>query len=452
MVSLTEGDHTFEFRFIQSQFNVNWFDFALQGYTPPTANAGPDQTVMTNQTVNLSGSGTGAGITYKWTQPGGTPATISNDMLPNPMITGLTTPGLRTFRLTVTDNTSTTASDDVDIMVIAPGTSTPYGGVRWPIPGKLEAENYDVGGQGIAYNDLSTGNYGGVYRSDNVDVQSCSEGGYNVGWIQANEWIQFAVHVNIAGNYTFTSRVASVNSGTSLQLQVDGSNVGTPVAVPNTGGWQNWTTVTIPVTLSTGGDHTFRFVFNGNGVNENGFNVNWFNFALAGYTPPTANAGPDQTVLTGQTAMLTGSGTGAGPLTYLWEQTGGTPATIVSPASAMTNITGLTTTGVRTFRLTVKDNISVTAIDYVTVTVNDMITSTPYGGTRWPVPGILQAEDYDNGGQNVAYYDLSPENSGGGYRPAESVDLQVCSEGGFNAGWIQAGEWIQFSVNGGQLW
>jgi hypothetical protein len=159
-------------------------------------------------------------------------------------------------------------------------TSTPYGGTRWPIPGTLEAENYDNGGQNLAYNDLTVENSGGAFRtSESVDVQNCSEGGYNVGWILAGEWVQFSVTVASTGSYTFTSRVSSPNSGTYLQLQADGVNVGSPVAVPNTGGWQNWQAVSVTVPL-TAGDHYFRFVFIGNGVNDNGFNVNWFKFEL----------------------------------------------------------------------------------------------------------------------------------------------------------------------------
>ena len=77
------------------------------------------------------------------------------------------------------------------------------------------------------------------------------------------------------------------------------------------------------------------------------------------------------------TATLTGSGTDADGTvaSYAWSQTGGTAATITSPGSATTTITGLTTTGVRTFLLTVRDNLGATGTASVTVTVNAAATT-----------------------------------------------------------------------------
>ena len=39
---------------------------------------------------------------------------------------------------------------------------SPYGGTPWPIPGKIEGEDYDVGGEGVAYHDIDAGNNGGA--------------------------------------------------------------------------------------------------------------------------------------------------------------------------------------------------------------------------------------------------------------------------------------------------
>lgn len=81
-----------------------------------------------------------------------------------------------------------------------------------------------------------------------------------------------------------------------------------------------------------------------------------------------ADAGADQTInLPGSTSTtLNGSGTGT-ITSYLWEQTAGPTATIVSPSSATTSITGMTTAAIRTFRLTVSDGTN-TATDEVTIT------------------------------------------------------------------------------------
>ena len=84
----------------------------------------------------------------------------------------------------------------------------PYGEIAWPIPGTVEAENYDVGGEGVAYHDTTTGNGGGAYRSDNVDIETCSEGGYDVNGIQAGEWLEYTVNIKTYGLYDLEVRTA----------------------------------------------------------------------------------------------------------------------------------------------------------------------------------------------------------------------------------------------------
>jgi endonuclease/exonuclease/phosphatase family metal-dependent hydrolase len=73
-------------------------------------------------------------------------------------------------------------------------------------------------------------------------------------------------------------------------------------------------------------------------------------------------------------------------------------------------------------------------------------TGSPFGGVAHAIPGWVQAEDFDNGGKNVAYYDLSPGNSGGAYR-ATDVDIETTGSGGYSVGWVGAGEWLKYSVN-----
>ncbi len=37
-------------------------------------------------------------------------------------------------------------------------------------PGLIQMENYDVGGEGLAYHDVDFVNEGGLYREDGVDI------------------------------------------------------------------------------------------------------------------------------------------------------------------------------------------------------------------------------------------------------------------------------------------
>ncbi len=151
-------------------------------------------------------------------------------------------------------------------------TQTPYAGVIG-IPGTIEAENYDKGGEGVAYHDTEASNLGGVYRTaEGVDIQSCTEGGYNIGWSNAGEWLEYSVNVASAGSYQLQVRVATPNNAGSLHVEMNGSNVTGSIAVPNTAGWQSWQTVSKTVNLSAG-QQVMRVV-----IEQGGFNLNKLTF------------------------------------------------------------------------------------------------------------------------------------------------------------------------------
>jgi glucose/arabinose dehydrogenase len=141
------------------------------------------------------------------------------------------------------------------------------------VPGRFEAEDYRAGGPGVGYVDSSNGNSGGVYRADDVDIQSCSNGSpcYNVGWVTSGEWLAYDVTVATSGNYTFGSRVAALESGKRFHLEIDGVNVSGSLAVPQTGSWQTWTHVWTGWIPVTAGPHTVRVVAETDGFNLNAF-------------------------------------------------------------------------------------------------------------------------------------------------------------------------------------
>ena len=80
------------------------------------------------------------------------------------------------------------------------------------------------------------------------------------------------------------------------------------------------------------------------------------------------------------------------------------------------------------------------------LTVNS-IGQTPFGGSARAIPGTIEAEDFDNGGEGTAFHDNDASNNGGQYRTSEGVDIEACSEGGYCVGWTNAGEWLEYSVN-----
>ena len=154
---------------------------------------------------------------------------------------------------------------------------TPYKGTPFGLPGTVSASDFDNGGQGVAYSDNSSGNSGSAYRQTDVDLQGASIGGYNVGWTAAGEWLKYSVNVAAAGSYDVTLRVAAT-AANSMQVTV--GNVTGAFAVPNTGGWQAWKTVTVPMTLAAG-QQLMTVKFSTGGVNLHSIAV-----AAAAAAPP----------------------------------------------------------------------------------------------------------------------------------------------------------------------
>jgi hypothetical protein len=228
---------------------------------------------------------------------------------------------------------------------------TPYGGVARAIPGTIQAEDFDEGGQAVSYSDSDAENLGGAYRpNEAVDIAANAGGGHHVGWLGGSEWLEYTVDVASSGSYELELRVAS-ESGSSVRMMVDGVDATGQVAVPATGAWQSYTTISTPITL-TAGQHILQLRAGG------AFNIDFMRFSSTGSD--------------GQT---------------------------------------------------------------------------PFGGTPWAIPGTIEMENFDNGGEGVAYHDADAANNGNAGRTNEGVDTENASGGGLNVGWTSSGEWLEYTVS-----
>jgi beta-glucanase (GH16 family) len=135
-------------------------------------------------------------------------------------------------------------------------TPTPVPGNK-TIPGTIQAESYD--------------SMSGVQ----TETTSDTGGGLNVGWIETGDYMNYNVNVNTSGSYTVGFRVASPNANTQVQLK-KGGTVLTTVTIPNTGGWQVWTTVNGTASL-TSGSQTLQLY-----ASVGGWNINWVSFTSGG--------------------------------------------------------------------------------------------------------------------------------------------------------------------------
>jgi beta-glucanase (GH16 family) len=387
----------------------------------------------------------------------------------------------------------------------------PYGGTAAPIPGTIQAENYDTGGQGVAYNVTSVNGTANSYRSDGVDLEATTDtgGGYNMGWTAAGQWFRYTVNVASAGTYTVTFRVAAISAVTDAFhiSNSSGTNLSGNVNVPATGAWQTWTNVTAHVTLPAG-QQTLT-------VNQDtpGWNINYVTFAAMGGAfggtpaaiPGTVQAenydlggqgvGYNVTSVNGTANSYRSDGvdleattdTGGGD-NIGWTAAGQwfkytvnvatagtytvtfrvaainavTDALHISNSSGVnlsgnvnvpatggwqtwTNVTATVTLPAGQQTLTVNQDNPGWNINYFAFT--SASGEGPYGGTPVALPGTVQAENYDTGGQGGAYQVSSTNGSANNYRP-DGVDIEATTDtgGGYDIGWTAGGQWFRYTV------
>lgn len=292
---------------------------------PPTANAGVDQTVNEGASVTLSGSGTdsdGSIASYAWAQTAGPTVTLSAT---NTASVSFTAPAANsqvvlTFRLTVTDNQGSSASDTVNITVnttnIAPTADA------GPDQTVNEGDGVLLAGSGTD-TDGSIASYAWVQTSGPTVTLSNSAIA-NPGFTAPD----LSAPVVLVFQLTVTDNRGATSLADSVQITIN------PVVGRN--------------------------------------------------NAPTVNAGADQATSGGRTVSLVGSGTdGDGSIaSYLWVQTGGAP--IVTLSNANTATASFTSpdnvTTVLTFQLTVTDNEGATASDSVNVSISPMPTVVTVSG------------------------------------------------------------------------
>jgi hypothetical protein len=121
------------------------------------------------------------------------------------------------------------------------------------VPGKIEAELFS--------------DQNGIQAENTGDTG----GGLNIGYIDNNDWIEYAIDVESDAVYTATFRCAAPSSGGAVSLLFDGEKVGS-LSFTGTGAWQTYKSFAADIPLKAG-KHTLRLL-----VSTAGFNLNWFMF------------------------------------------------------------------------------------------------------------------------------------------------------------------------------
>ncbi|MBN2806380.1 MAG: carbohydrate-binding protein [Prolixibacteraceae bacterium] len=249
----------------------------------------------------------------------------------------------------------------LDIYGSVPGTLTELGNLYlnfypvhdtaayYPVPGRIEAESYNA--------------MSGIQLEATADFDGLA----NVGWFDADDWLQYNVEVPDSGEYFLYIRVAG-NAPTSLDVLEDDLSLAN-FSIPSSGGWQNWQTMEQKLVLNKG-KHRLKFY-----TPTGSLNINWIHFNKSPNHAPELIADEDTTLYQPENAVFlaaTGIDEDGDSLTFQWTKSSGkNDITIQTPKDATTEITGFTN-GTYTFRVTVSDGIE-TSYDQVKVMVMNRV-------------------------------------------------------------------------------
>ena len=198
-------------------------------------------------------------------------------------------PGAYAVALTAR-NTSTNQSATVTrpVTVTAPsGPNLPFPGPH-VLPGRVEAEDYDVSVSSPAYADTTTINEGGAYRFDAVDIEVLG-GKLDIGWIRMGEYLNYSVDVPAAGAFTLTLNVANVElKKRPVRIYLDGDPAG-EVWIGSSPNWWTFTefAAAAPITIPEG-----RHVLTVSFEEVERMNLDWLNLAAIAPTPPAGSGAP----------------------------------------------------------------------------------------------------------------------------------------------------------------
>ena len=335
-----------------------------------------------------------------------------------------------------------------------PRPQSPFTGTPIGVTLHIEAENYDTGGEGVAYHDTNAGNQSGSYRSgEGVDVADITSAKV-VGRAHEGEWLEYTINVpgstSVLKPYWLEARYASPKNF-KLQYFVDDQSVGEH-QIFSTGSYSNYQSNSTRINM-TGGRHILRVLIDTGGNDV--ANFDWFKFSAAqDQSPPTparwVNPHPvfetaldlswagamDDVAVAGYDILRNGQ-----KIFFFQDDRRGyftfTDAGLSPGTSYRYSVIAVDTSGNRAAAATVD-----------VTTAGTPAGQSPFKGTPFAPNQTIEAEDFDNGGPGVSFSDSSSGNAGNTYR---GTDVDVYGvPGASNAhvvGLTRPGEWMEYTVS-----
>ena len=152
---------------------------------------------------------------------------------------------------------------------------TPYRNETASIPGRVEAENFDVAGQGFSYYDNDDRNKGdGEYRTDEgVDVVKAGDG-FAIGYTEKGEWMEYTVDVKESDEYDIMANVSNGGEVDGFQLFLDGEALTQSYTIAQTSeDWSVYEEIRVATAHLEKGEHILKLLIEGNYVN-----IDWLEF------------------------------------------------------------------------------------------------------------------------------------------------------------------------------
>ncbi len=154
---------------------------------------------------------------------------------------------------------------------VSPWIRSSFHGAPARIPGLIQAEDFDIGGEGLTYHDTDGVNIPGAYRpNEGVDIEARSDGGYHVAYVEDGEWLEYTVRVDEGGDYMVTAHVASVDGGGQFRFEF-GTQWTRALVAPRTGDWETLAAVSKTMRLEAGEQVMRVRIFSGPPFNLDSF-------------------------------------------------------------------------------------------------------------------------------------------------------------------------------------
>lgn len=311
----------------------------------------------------------------------------------------------------------------------ATGTQTPYSAraSNLTLATQIEVENFDNGGQGVAYNDTTVNpTRSSAYRSspiENVSIQAraTASNGFAVFEASAGEWLEYTVNVPSTGNYLFSVRYASEFVNGKFHLEVcnaNGTGVTNCVSSPqltalSTGNWGAFAEVTTTMSLTAGNGKILRLVLDTNSPDGCGCIVaNFDRITASELILPTAPSNLVGTVLSTTSVKLDWTDNSSNEGTFLVQRCTGsacTNYTTVAGGGVAPNTITFTDTGVpagtiNRYRIGAINGAGATYSNVITITV--AVPTAPTGLTAAAAAGRLANLSWSSSANNVTNFQV----------------------------------------------